>query len=202
MGVWNLGTGVRRGSCGSLIRRCRDGDWKWFGRVVSKVKPFEGSTYVGEEFGKVKTDFEVDKVPSFEFAIDTAEAEVEFVVVGDLFTVVSEEFTVSSNSQGVDNGIDVGEVGCIGVIRSDFVFDFCDDFVVNKLDGVLFELMVRRVRFIEEFIERKVEAEERSPECMKVIDCRVFGEGYRNNVELGKVDFGPAGASGGNHDRR
>ena len=98
MGVWNLGTGIGRSSCGRLIGgRCRDGDWKWSGRVVSKVKPFESSTYVCEEFGKVKTDFKVDKVTSFEFAIDTAEAEVEFVVVVDLFTVVSEEFAVISN---------------------------------------------------------------------------------------------------------
>ena len=109
---------------------------------------------------------------------------------------------MSSNSQGVDNGIDVGEVGCIGVVRSDFVFDFCDDFVVNKLDSVLFELMVRRVRFIEEFVKQEVKAEEQSPQYMKVVDCRVLGEGYRNNVELGKVDFVCAGASGGNHDRR
>ena len=98
MSVWNLGTGIGRSGCGRLSsRRCQDGDWECFGCIVSKVKPFEGCTYVSEELGKVKLYFKVDKVTSFEFAIDTAEAEVEFVVVVDFFTVVSKEFAVICN---------------------------------------------------------------------------------------------------------
>ena len=107
---------------------------------------------------------------------------------------------MSSNFQGIDLVIDVWEFGGVGVVGN-FVFDFCNDFVVNKLDGIRFKLMVRRVRFIKEFVEQKVKAEEQSPQDMKVVDCRVLREGYRNNVELGKVDFVCAGASGGNHGR-
>ena len=91
MSVRNLGTRIGRSVCGRLIgRRCRDGDREWLGCIKGKVKPFPGRTYVGKEFGKVKGEFEVDDVASFEFAIETVQAPFEFVVVVDLFTVVSE----------------------------------------------------------------------------------------------------------------
>ena len=107
---------------------------------------------------------------------------------------------VNSNFKGIDNSINVWECGSIGVVRRNFVFDFCNDFVVDKLDDIGLELRIGCIRVIEEFIELKVKAEEGGPKDVKVIDSRVFGEGYGNNVELGEVDFVCAGAGGGNHD--
>ena len=84
----------------------------------------------------------------------------------------------------------------------DFVLDFLNDFVVNKLDDVRDELRVSWSCFIEEIVEWEVNAKDSSPHDMEIVDSRVFGVGYRNNLKLVEVYFVCAGASGGNHDRR
>ena len=73
MSVQNLGTGIGRSSCVTLrSRRYRDGDRESLGCIVCKVKPIKGSTYVDEELGKGKLDFEVNNVVIFEFPHDAA----------------------------------------------------------------------------------------------------------------------------------
>ena len=107
---------------------------------------------------------------------------------------------MSSNFQGIDFVVDVWEFGGVSVV-GDFLLDFLNDLVMNILDDVRDELRVGRIRLIKEIVEWEVKAKESSPHDMEVINSRVFGVGYGNNVKLVEVDFVCAGASGGNHDR-
>ena len=67
MSVWNLGTGIGRGSRVTLRSRgYRDGNRECLNCIVCKVEPVEGCTYVDEELGKGKLDFKVDNVVIFE----------------------------------------------------------------------------------------------------------------------------------------
>ena len=107
---------------------------------------------------------------------------------------------MSSNFQGIEFVVDVWEFGGVSVV-GDFVLDFSSDFVMNILDDVRDELRVGWIRLIEEIVEWEVKAEESSPHDMEIVNSRVFGVGYGNNLKLVEVDFACAGASGGNHGR-
>ena len=107
---------------------------------------------------------------------------------------------MSSNFQGIDFVVDVWELGSVSMV-GDVVLDLLNDFVMNILDDVRDELRVGWIRLIEEIVEWEVKAKESSPHDMEIVNSRVFGVGYGNNLKLVEVDFACAGASGGNHGR-